>query len=222
MDGADGGAVFFDSAALANWSNSGAVTKTGIKKLGTASGLFTASSISRIARPVSSIGNFGTDDFTVEGFLYVNTLPTTSNNYGFAITNDYAGASGRGWQINVNGDSGGKLSFSVYPGATTSYSTAISGAAPLSIHTWYHVAMCRVGSTLYAFQDGVLLGTATILGGPSLTIGDGAAGTLLGTINNWQTIWAFDGYIDEVRITRGVGRYTSSFTPPTAPFPDHA
>ena len=47
----------------------------------------------------------------------------------------------------------------------------------------------------------------------SLGVGVGAPGTV-----NPDSF--FHGYMDEVRITKGVARYTSAFARPTAPFPD--
>lgn len=82
---------------------------------------------------------------------------------------------------------------------------------------WQHVALCRNGNTWAAFVDGVARFTQTASGSvatnyPAVRIG--AA--------NADGGYSFDGYIDELRVTVGVCRYPdgTTFTPPTAPFPD--
>lgn len=73
---------------------------------------------------------------------------------------------------------------------------------------WHHVALSRSGGYLFGFFDGVQIGaavadTGTITSG-ALNIGH----------NNDSSYWA--GYIQDFRVTDGVGRYTSGFTPPGA------
>jgi hypothetical protein len=86
----------------------------------------------------------------------------------------------------------------------------------LSANVWYHVALTRETSTWRVFLNGVQQGSTTNSGtysaNASMFVG---ARTYTGSVGGF-----FDGYIDDLRITKGVARYTASFTPPTAQFPD--
>lgn len=80
---------------------------------------------------------------------------------------------------------------------------------------FHHVAVDRdSGDTIRLYLDGVMKGSATLSGGPNvsgnLRIGDRGTGTA-----------PFNGWIDEIRITKGVARYANDggFTPPTTAFP---
>jgi len=93
-----------------------------------------------------------------------------------------------------------------------------SGANPIQISSselplsdWFHVAISFDATTYRIFIGGVQKGiTTTLLSNNVLgSISIGARGSSVLT-----------GYLDDFRITKGVARYTSNFTPPTAPFPD--
>jgi hypothetical protein len=96
-------------------------------------------------------------------------------------------------------------------------STFLSGTSTLTNNTWYHFAACRSGSTLKLFVDGVeeYSGTDTTdyTSSASFNAGDRQDLDPFGQ-------YPLDGYIDDLRITKGVARYTANFTPPTAAFPD--
>jgi hypothetical protein len=78
---------------------------------------------------------------------------------------------------------------------------------------WHHVAISRVGSTIRGFTDGALTGTQTYAGTVDLT------NLVMGKYVPNGNLFFVDNY-DDIRITKGVGRYTTAFTPPTAQFPD--
>jgi hypothetical protein len=67
--------------------------------------------------------------------------------------------------------------------------------------------MVRSGSTVCLYQDGQLVASTTASGTHGYAAPDGAR--ISNTGGN-------ELYIDEFRITKGVARYTSNFTPPTA------
>lgn len=94
------------------------------------------------------------------------------------------------------------------------YSTTLvttSGSTSISLNTWTHVALVRSGSTLTLYVDGVSAGTATLgtnslnAAGANLTVGNGYVGDTT----------TYFGYISDLRVTRGIARYTGTFMPPS-------
>jgi hypothetical protein len=80
----------------------------------------------------------------------------------------------------------------------------------LNTAQWYHVALTRSGTTVTLYVDGVSQGTYTYSASitqQALYVGTGSG------------LNSFNGYIDDLRITKGFARYTANFTAPIAPFP---
>jgi hypothetical protein len=158
-----------------------------------------------------SIFSFGTGDFTVEAWVYLNAMPS-GNGYPASY-----------WIVG-GGPVSGTLGFDIAIGSTnlqvgisTFASLNINAAHGMTTSTWYHVAVVRAGSTLKAFINGNTLATASVSGvtaDPCLTgLAVSAAEPVGSTGGN------FNGYIQDLRITKGYARYPYSFTPPTAALP---
>jgi hypothetical protein len=69
---------------------------------------------------------------------------------------------------------------------------------------------------LRLFRDGVQVGSNAT--DTTNWVSTGAAGARIGA--NFSGAQTFFGYIDDLRITKGIARYTTTFTPPTEAFPD--
>lgn len=94
-------------------------------------------------------------------------------------------------------------------GAETSLSASISSGA------WHHIAWSRASGSVGVYLDGGLVGTVS--NGGSIP-----AGNVLIGVSAHSSGEYINGYIDEVRLTKGVALYTSAFTPPPRAFPDTA
>ena len=91
-----------------------------------------------------------------------------------------------------------------------------SGSAPLTLNVWNHIAVTYDGTNLKSYVNGTLRTTNAYT--PVVTLEDctfvlGAEfdGGNAGAPGNY-----FNGYIQDVRVSTGLVRYTSNFTPPTA------
>jgi hypothetical protein len=208
MDGADGSVVFTDSAATPNTFtvNGHAQIDTAQSKFGGASMLLDGTG-DWIESASFGPQNFATGDWTIELWvrpnavavkLLVNKGITTS----FSPFLLYLTASN---QPAVQGHN-----------SATGLQYNIAGAGALSVGTWYHVAAVRDGNTIRLYLNGVQVNSVAM----SATLyHDSAAPLSIGAYENGTN--AFNGWIDEVRITKGVCRYPSgtTFSVPTAPFP---
>jgi len=79
----------------------------------------------------------------------------------------------------------------------------------LSVNIWDTLMISRSGSTLYWGKNGTILGTATDTGNYNLSGGNIAR---YGSQN-------MQGFLDRIRITKGVCRYTSDYFVSPGPFP---
>ena len=214
-DGANGSTTIVDSSSSANSviANDGAQISTAIADpFGGSSG-----SIEFLSSPItglsvdspSSIFQFGTGDWTIEAWIYQRS----QHNYSSLIeigNHLYSNA----FTISIGSAHG----FYVYSGGF--YGPQVN---VFTLNTWQHVAVTRAGNALYFFLNGTIVGSSS---GYSFTnnltdstiVSIGYTYGYVPSVNN--TFYQCDGYIDDLRITKGVARYTSNFTPPTAPFPE--
>jgi hypothetical protein len=91
-----------------------------------------------------------------------------------------------------------------------------SGGTSLALNTWSHVACTRNSGTMNIWLNGVADRAAFTENG---NFGDVARPASIGRFTGFDGQY-YNGYIDDLRITKGVARYTANFTPPTAAFPD--
>lgn len=86
----------------------------------------------------------------------------------------------------------------------------IANAKPTN--QWFHVACVKNGSSYTAYINGVSIGSTTIALS-NKTLSTWKIGYYSGSTGYMA------GYIDDLRITKGIARYTTNFTPPAQALP---
>lgn len=151
--------------------------------------------------------------FTVEAWVYNEE---SAGRVQYLMRHEHSsGFNNGGWQLAISQVSGQQNTFffSYGDGSTVVGANPVASPPTYSINTWHHVAGCFDGTTLRVFQDGVLVRESAASG-----IGFPANSSLFIGRDPGNTARWWNGYIDSVRITRGVARYTTAFTPPTEEF----
>jgi len=212
-DDSDGDTTFTDSGNGSNCPH--AITKNGDVHHETDQQKFGASSIyfdgsdDWLSLPDSNDWDFGTGDFTIDFCLYHfggTNRDIISQRKDSVDLNNF-------WYVRLQSDD----TIQVVAKVSGADVTVVESSSAVTENTWTHIAIVR-----YSGSVKIYLG--------------GTEGTSV-TTNNF-TSWPytphklnigceqdngtnpFSGYLDEIRISKGIARWTSNFTPPAAPYSD--
>ena len=208
-----------NTSLLCNFTNAGIFDQTaknvletvGNAKVSTAQYKYGTGSIALdgtgdyVVQPTNINFGYGTGDFTIEFFVYFNNVSSDQS-----VVSNLSSASSVNPHLYLN--LGGTLRY------YTNSADRITSSA-LSANTWYHVALSRAAGSTKLFINGTQSGSTYT---DSNNYGGSAP---LGIGTYWSagapvTTSTLNGYIDDLRITRGYARYTSTFTPPTSALKD--
>lgn len=204
MNNTNGSTSFIDEKGKVVTANGNAAHSVTQSKFG-GSSLYLDGNADWLSIPYSTDFNFGTGDFTVEAWIN-----TTDNN--FAIMDSYTSSAAGSWQFMVTAS--GYLQWYAGSGAIV---TATSGA--VNNGTWQHVAACRASSTTRLYANGTKV--AEIADSKDYTNAVSTTFAIGAQVQSRNATYDLLGYVDEVRITKGLARYTgTTLTVPTSPFPD--
>jgi hypothetical protein len=153
--------------------------------------------------------NFGAGDYTFDCWIY----PTAVNIYGGIINQGEDSSNQQLNSLMMYTGGTGQIRWLIRNSSATNQIDITTASSSIAINTkWYHIAAVKSGTSYKIYIDGV----------------EGASGTQATAIEDltWPmhigrravdggANYYYQGYMDEVRITKGTALWTSVFTPPT-------
>ena len=181
-------------------NNNSVSVSTSVKKYGTGSLQFDG--VDQYLSIASSADfNFGTNDFTIEGWFYAQS---DSDDRG-AIFELYASDND---MLRVMINTGGVLEFRMQAGGANQMTITTTS---WSNNTWHHFAVVNYNGTINCYLDGTSFGSSSSFTMPNLASAQVLVGVDLYATDRWYT-----GYIDDLRVTKNRAVYTANFTPPSS------
>lgn len=210
-EGANGLTVHADSSPTpkAITNNGGAAISTAQKLFGISSASFNGTN-AWLQAARDPLFDFGTGDFTLECAVYQNSI-TSPVAYQMVLVRQKD--TGPNIALQVSMQSGvPAVALRAASGGTV---LSITGPSALPATTWHRLAVSRVNGIVYLFANGILQGSVAC----AYDFSDSTKGFVIGASDgnspgtgNWV-----NGYVDEVRVTYGFGRYQGTYSP--SPYP---
>ena len=206
-------AAIVDVAGANNATPSGIVSITSNSKNGAGAITFNGSTDYLTLNGSTGTTYFGTNNFTVECWWQANG---TQTNYAPIISQGFTSSPPSGtWGLKVAGASTTNLQFT-YDAGLVNVGQNINSSINPNDGNWHHLAVSRNSSTLNMYIDGILVGNASIPA--SEVVGNTTTPIIIGYESRDGSY--LKGTIDDLRVTNGVGRYPSAFSPPARSLPN--
>ena len=197
--GTAGSQTFTDSLGLTTWGGTAVIAETP-SKFGGGSIYISGTLPPNSYLSTTSTGIYAPCDWTYDLWMNIVDFDSWSTLYG-----DGSGALG---------DNNGVIR--ILSNAAVVGGVIANPIPTITTNTWHFFAVCynHTTSTATLYNDGVLIATITGVVWNETTSGAPTIGRAGPTDNSGE----LHAYLNDVRMTRGIIRYTSNFTPPTAPF----
>jgi hypothetical protein len=225
FEGADAATATYDSCGgdSRNLGDDKAPTYVGTTQIDTAQSKFGGSSLlldgdsDYVTYADNADWDFGDGNFTIDMWIRINAFPGSNGDMGlvgqYVDSNNY-------WilyQYNAGGNCG--LNFVVRIGGVYKADYYISNAG-FVVNTWYHIALVRNGTSVKLYVNGDSTGTVEGTAIGSYAIPDLATVLYIGDDAGIGEYY-FNGWIDGLRVSKGIARWTSNFTPPSRAYASH-
>jgi hypothetical protein len=156
---------------------------------------------------------FVTGNFTIEGWFYARTL--TSYN---GMLTHWRSNGTTGWTLETVGTG---VFFYIWDTSINNYGS--TGGGTFTTNQWNHVACVRNGATITVYLNGTAVGSTLSMTGRTTSESTdpliiGGMWSNSGPSGGLDSEADWDGFIDDLRVTKGFARYTGNFTPPTSTF----
>ena len=161
-----------------------------------------------VSAPAATAWAMGTGDFTVEAWVYPNSLTAGTGIMGSWTGTIAAGtAATSAWALSMGTGNAANVRFSVSNGTTiTGYESTTAG---LTAGTWNHVAAVRIANTLNIYTNGV----KTYAGAAGAETTNITVATAVCQVAAAGTSTQINGFVSNARVIKALGAYTNTFTP---------
>ena len=146
-------------------------------------------------------------DFTIDGWFYWNSVAASTTLLSQFETEDDIKGWRLEWQLGATTLNFGMTTAATY-GGPSGFNVSVVWTP--TINTWYHIAVTKSGTTYRIYVDGIEETSSVV----AVALVNMANDLYIGARRGYaaQNHFAFNGYIDELRISKGIARWTADFS----------